>query len=758
MESTAFFRRYTGGFLSSVWLILLLAIFLQNCGTGLSDSSYLIGLGSYDITGPAADVNMMGYANMEQTASGVHFRLKARAFIVAEPESQGNRIVFVNLDACMGSQLVTIKVLERLKSRYGGLYNDKNVAISGIHTHAGPGGYLQYVVYIVTSLGFVRQSFDVVVDGIEKSIIQAHENLRPGKLFVNKGDLLDAGVNRSPSAYLNNPASERIQYKYNVDKEMTLLKFVDDEWGPVGSFNWFATHGTSMSRTNSLISGDNKGAAARFMEDWAEQEGFPKVIEKIQADAFEPRRETDQLPRRVSSIIPKPHEDFDSLIKLASSFGASGGRRLTSSSSVVQRIRSSQQNKPKFVSAFCQSNCGDVSPNVLGAFCIDTGRPCDFNHSTCNGKNELCYGRGPGYPDEFESTRIIGDRQFNKAVDLFNTATEQVEGKIDYRHTYLDFSQLEVTLPSKQVVKTCPAAMGFAFAAGTTDGPGAFDFQQGDEKGNPFWRLVRNLLKKPGKEQIACQQPKPILLDTGEMTEPYAWAPSILPIQILRIGQVVILCVPGEFTTMAGRRLRNAVKTVLTSSSSGEFNDNVHVVIAGLSNTYSQYVTTFEEYQIQRYEGASTLYGPHTHSAYIQEFKKLASALAGQHSVPSGPQVPDLLDKQIGLLPPSLWTRLPLGSNSAMSALMSLRTQPSRGAEWSTQHSGRPARGMTFSPRALSPSSRFSRKATKNGCLPMTTTISACGSNGRGPGSSVPTAMQRSSGESRRTPPRVSTG
>ncbi|MCI61226.1 neutral ceramidase, partial [Trifolium medium] len=59
-------------------------------------------------------------------------------------------------------------------------------------------------------------------------------------------ELLDAGVNRSPSAYLNNPASERSKYKYDVDKEMTLLKFVDDEWGPVGSFNWFATHATSM--------------------------------------------------------------------------------------------------------------------------------------------------------------------------------------------------------------------------------------------------------------------------------------------------------------------------------------------------------------------------------------------------------------------------------------------------------------------------------------------------------------------------------
>lgn len=33
----------------------------------------------------------------------------------------------------------------------------------------------------------MRQSFDVLVDGIEKSIIEAHENLSPGSIFVNKG-------------------------------------------------------------------------------------------------------------------------------------------------------------------------------------------------------------------------------------------------------------------------------------------------------------------------------------------------------------------------------------------------------------------------------------------------------------------------------------------------------------------------------------------------------------------------------------------
>ncbi|KAJ9694880.1 hypothetical protein PVL29_010381 [Vitis rotundifolia] len=645
-----------------IWLCVFLLLSLLSGRVTSSNSPYLIGLGSHDITGPAADVNMMGYANMEQIASGVHFRLRARTFIVAEPE--GDRVVFVNLDACMASQLVKIKVIERLRVRYGNLYTEQNVAISGIHSHAGSGGYLQYIVYIVTSLGFVRQSFDVLVDGIEKSITMAHDNLRPGSIFVNEGEILDASINRSPSAYLNNPVEERSKYKYDVDKEMTLIKFVDDEWGPVGSFNWFATHGTSMSRTNSLISGDNKGAAARFMEDWFEENVFLNGSES----SYFGQSGSTRLPRRVSSIIPDLHEEREKLIELAASFQPSQGKPATRFSSVSRRVRSALRHadKPQFISAFCQSNCGDVSPNVLGTFCIDSGLPCDFYHSTCNGKNELCYGRGPGYPDEFESTRIIGERQYKKAMELFNSATEMLSGKIVYRHSYVDFSNLEVTLPKEggvtEVLKTCPAAMGFAFAAGTTDGPGAFDFKQGDNKGNVFWSFVRNLLKTPNKEQIECHLPKPILLDTGEMKDPYDWAPSILPVQILRIGQLVILSVPGEFTTMAGRRLRDAVKSVLYSGGS-DLDSNVHIVIAGLANTYSQYVTTFEEYQVQRYEGASTLYGPHTLSAYIQEFEKLAMAIVKGEQVAPGPQPPDLLERQISLLPPVILDITPPGVN-----------------------------------------------------------------------------------------------
>lgn len=53
---------------------------------------------------------------------------------------------------------------------------------------------------------------------------------------------------------------------------------------------------------------------------------------------------------------------------------------------------------------------------------------------------------------------------------------------------------------------------------------------------------------------------------------------------------------------MAGRRLRESVKETLISNSKGEFDKETHVVIAGLTNTYSQYIATFEEYKQQRYE------------------------------------------------------------------------------------------------------------------------------------------------------------
>jgi len=55
--------------------------------------------------------------------------------------------------------------------------------------------------------------------------------------------------------------------------------------------------------------------------------------------------------------------------------------------------------------------------------------------------------------------------------------------------------------------------------------------------------------------------------------------------------------------------------------------DNPIVALTGLSNTYSHYTTTPEEYNMQRYEAASTLYGPKTLQNYIGQFNSLITSM-----------------------------------------------------------------------------------------------------------------------------------
>jgi neutral ceramidase len=317
-----------------------------------------------------------------------------------------------------------------------------------------------------------------------------------------------------------------------------------------------------------------------------------------------------------------------------------------------------------FISAFGQTNEGDVSPNTKGPHCPD-GSPCDGPTSTCPplNRNEGCIAAGPG-KDMYESAQIIGNNQFQKALELFNSASTVLRGPVAFVHTYVDFQNVTVGAEwtnSGNVEKTCSGSLGDSFAAGTTDGPGMFDFTQGTNTSdaNTYWNFIASFLSDPTEEEKACQQPKPILLNTGDITFPNPWTASIMPLQIFRIGQLFIIGVPGEFTTMSGRRLRSTVLEALQDNGMGS--DTI-VVIAGLTNEYSHYITTWEEYQAQRYEGASTLFGPNTLAAYQQEYAKLAMALATGSAVPPGPTPADLSGSTYSFLPGVVVDEHPDGS------------------------------------------------------------------------------------------------
>ncbi|KAF2485244.1 ceramidase like protein [Neohortaea acidophila] len=573
----------------------------QNKGT-----QYLLGVGKADITGPVVEINFMGYANTSQVGSGLRQRLYSRAFIIGHTDDPTQRFIYLNLDTQAGDTAVrygVLDVLSKLGAEYS-VYGQHNVAVVGTHSHSGPGAWLNYLLPQITSKGFYKPSYQAIVDGTVASIKLAHANLAPGHLSVGVIQLEDANINRSPYAYLQNPAEERALYTSNVDKNLTLLRFThstDSGERNIGMLNWFAVHGTSMLGNNSMVTGDNKGVAAWMFEQ--------------------------------------------------------------------------SMNDPTFVAGFSQANVGDTSPNTLGAYCEygpQAGESCDFETSLCKtsgGKNasQPCHGRGPyfGLHDGGAASNYeIGRRQFDAAKRLFDTpsAFTPITGNVvKSLHHFVELSNYRFPLPNGTMVKTCPAALGYSFAAGTTDGPGAFDFKQGqpnDPHANPLWSVVGGALHSPNETQIACHGVKPILLDVGETNTPYPWSPNIVDIQLFRVGQLFIIVSPGEATTMSGRRWRNAVHQHAASNFTDITDAGVDpvVVLGGPANSYTHYITTPEEYSVQRYEGASTLYGPHTLNAYLNltltALPHLSTNTSHLPPLAPGPSPPWLIEKALTFINP----------------------------------------------------------------------------------------------------------
>ncbi len=582
------------------------------------DGEYLLGVGKADITGPVVEINMMGYADMDQVGTGLRQRLYCRAFIIGSRTEPSDRIVYLVLDTQSGDTAIRHGILEGLRHLGDDLtvYTKNNVAVTGTHSHSGPGAWLNYLLPQITSKGFDKSSYQAIVDGSLLAIRRAHRSLTPGHLSVGSQDLESVNINRSPYAYEANPKTERIRYGSDVDKTMTVLRFDRASDGKsMGMLSWFAVHGTSLYGNNTLITGDNKGVAAYLFE------------------------------------------------------------------------RSMSSTHPGFVAGFSQSNVGDTSPNTLGAYCEDTGLPCRRNDSTCDGAIKTCHGRGPYFyiPDQgTKSCFEIGRRQFLAAKAIFNKHTSSLlqglpsgsAGTISSFHTFVNLSSYTFPSPfsphpNPELLTTCSAALGHSFAGGTTDGPGAFDFRQGTDDNhtspsqrNPLWKIARAFVHEPSSAQIACQAPKPILLDVGEATQPYAWTPNVVDIQVLRVGPLLIIVSPGEATTMSGRRWREAIAKAAQSSTLGI--EKPIVVLGGPANSYTHYIATQEEYGIQRYEGASTLYGPHTLAAYVNltltylPYLARPSSDTNRGNIPAGQAPPINTNTSLSFINPVVLDTAPL--------------------------------------------------------------------------------------------------
>ena len=533
----------------------------------------------------------MGYAVPTHRTQGVGAPLYARAMVLGTSADDITGIVCCDLWGITPS--LRTGVIEQLKERNIPIAPSR-LLITGTHTHSGPGGYSHHLLFNLSISGFVPEVYETIVQGITDALDNAYRRLQPAT--IKWADTLISteskiAFNRSLRAYNRNPDVKPITLEtadQGVDRTMVTLRADSLQGERLGSFHWFGVHGCSLHADAGLIHPDNKGIASVALEEYA----------------------------------------------------------------------SHAWNAPQYVAAFPQTTAGDVTPNFHW-----------------NPKRRLHEGLGR---TDLESAEHNGALQASCGKDGLELAKDAGD-TLGNLLQYVDYRSAKAA-PSYAMghyaAETGPAVLGVRMISGTRDGSGpppAWALR-------PLWwvlnralgciksviRGVRELLGLP--PMIDPQGPKFPFLEVGRGAEgrlfgifpqgnpplpeqidhglarikhlhrqaaqgSSGWVPQVLPLQLLQIGSLLICALPFEPTTQAGRRLRAQLESRAT------YIGIERVIIAGWANAYGGYLTTFEEYQAQQYEGASNYFGQWTLAATQTALDNMLDEfIAGSRGMLPGPE------------------------------------------------------------------------------------------------------------------------
>lgn len=496
--------------------------------------------------------------------------------MVVREAGSGRGIAYAVADLCFVSASLRVGVLAEL-ARRGLDLAPADVMLSATHTHSGPSGFSHAFFYDLSGPGFSPRVFDGLVRGLADAIEAADRAAEPARLRLGEARV---------------PVSEPVAFNRSP----------------------------SAHRRNPEVRG--RPAPERAVD---------RTVTVIRADDRRGR------PLGVLSFFAlhatSVHGDQQRLHPDHVGLAAAGFEAWA---------RAHAGAGEGFVAVFGQGAAGDASPN----FRFDRRRG-------------FTVGR---FDDDADSAAFVARARIRATARAFERLADDgraLEGPVGGALRRVDFERRAV--PARHAggrpARTTTARLGLAMAEGTAEGPGPL--------GPLRWldRLVH-------RARRAHADPKRVLLEVGPgrrarlfgrldprrlpidhpafaharrpgaaVVEP-PWIPTVLPVQLLRLGPFALAALPNEPTTVAGRRLRAMLERGLGPRGIGR----VHV--QGYANAYAGYLTTPEEYGAQRYEGAYTLFGPHSLGAFADVLEGLATAL-GPEPFEAGPPLPTCTPAQL---------------------------------------------------------------------------------------------------------------
>ncbi|WP_202922526.1 neutral/alkaline non-lysosomal ceramidase N-terminal domain-containing protein [Sinimarinibacterium sp. NLF-5-8] len=525
---------------------------------------------------PARGLAMHGFGQSQHRAQSVRTPLYARAVVMGD--TTAHAAIICCLDLGYVTYAMRAGVVARLQAELGAGFDEEALLLTCTHTHSGPGGCAHEALYNLVTPGFVAEHVDAIVAACSTAIVQAWQSAASTQIEYAEGRF-DAAVevawNRSLSAYNRNPEVEArapTQSHLAIERAMQVISLRRN--GQLEALiSLFGVHATCLGNDLRAHDGDNKGYAA------------------AQAEA---------ALQRAGAAAP--------------------------------------------VAIFAQATAGDVSPHY---------------HGPGQGARRR---RLKAEADQVAYAQHNARLQSEHALALARApAPMAVEGDIDAALTYVDFTQLRADpVFADGIADACTSepCHGVAFFVGTpVDGLGmpkalgvgarliarALKARRlkSDHPQHAHYRALyaaqgnKDVLMEAGSQRVLGQPlatlklpgwVDPVVAEmkrqarAGALTHS-ALVPTVLPLQILIIGSLALIAAPGEFTTVAGARLRQSVDACLRARGI------TRTLICTYCNEYMGYVTTQPEYQQQNYEGGHTIFGQWTLAAFQTRFTQLAATL-----------------------------------------------------------------------------------------------------------------------------------
>ena len=213
----------------------------------------LIGFGKAEIT-PETNVLLAGYA-AERLSTKVHDPLYSKCLVYKDDEST---FVMIVLDLIATDKTLTKSILDRL-SKYG--VSNEELDVQAIHTHSGPMGATNNrkgaLVGFDSVFGIYEERIvNRIIDGVEKSYLEAIDDLNAFKLYKF-------------STLINGVGSNRTDNKLPGDSLLTGFIFKQDNGNQNLLYN-YSCHPTVLAADNLEISADFPGTVAKQLNEYKE--------------------------------------------------------------------------------------------------------------------------------------------------------------------------------------------------------------------------------------------------------------------------------------------------------------------------------------------------------------------------------------------------------------------------------------------------------------------------------------------------------